>query len=70
MPSQTVYRELFEREGRSNAVVGGGAGFGLGPGYMGMTLTSFNVSAIANPTSIESPEGEHHIYENDINAQE
>ena len=39
-------------------VVGGGAGSGLGPGLLATTLTSFNVSAIANPLSIESPEEE------------
>jgi len=69
MPSQDVYKELLEKEGRSNAVVGGGAGSGLGPGHLAMTLTSFNVSAIANPMSLESLEGEHlPLYENDINT--
>ena len=54
------------------AIVGGGAGSGIGPGHLATTmLTSFNVSAIDlnHPLSLESPAGEP-IYENDINAQE
>jgi len=60
----------MQQESRSNAVVGGGAGSGIGPGHMATTLTSFNVSAIANPMSIESPEQNKNLYDNDINAQE
>ncbi len=66
----------MEREGRGNAVVGGGAGSGLGPGHLATTLTSFNVSAIANPMSQESPSVHHHNedvvepYQLDINTQE
>lgn len=71
MPFQTVFKELLENEGAKKAVVGGGGGYGLGAGYMATTLTSFNVSAIANPMSIESPHGdEMHHYGEDINAQE
>ena len=66
----TIYSELMQKESRSNAVVGGGAGSGLGPGHMATTLTSFNVSAIANPMSIESPEQNKNLYDHDINAQE
>ena len=57
----------MQHEGRTAAVVGGGADSGLGPGHMQTTLTSFNVSAIANPMSLES---DNNIYANDINAQE
>lgn len=65
----------MEREGRGNAVVGGGAGSGLGPGHLATTLTSFNVSAIANPMSQESPSVHHNEdvvepYQLDINTQE
>ena len=52
-----MFRELLQIENncQTKAVVGGGAGSGLGPGHLATTLTSFNVSAIANPLSIESP---------------
>lgn len=74
IPAQNIYRDLLHSEGNCKAVVGGGAGSGIGPGHMATTLTSFNVSAIANnPTSIESPRGTGgvQIYENDdINTQE
>lgn len=56
--AQEVFKKVFQEENNceSKAVVGGGAGSGLGPGHHATTLTSFNVSAIANPLSIESPE--------------
>ena len=71
MPFQTIFQELVESEGAMKAIAGGGADSGLGHGYMANTLTSFNVSAIANPMSIESPHGDGmHPYEHEINAQE
>lgn len=51
-----------ENNGETKAVVGGGAGSGLGPGHLATTLTSFNVSAIANPMSLESPTDRTHAY--------
>lgn len=84
---QVIYKDLMRQEATQQehkgdggaatcqAVVGGGAGSGLGPGHMATTLTSFNVSAIAlnHPLSLESPGHEPNLaYENNggINAQE
>ena len=69
IPAQAVYKDLLLREGHCNAVVGGGAGSGFGLGHMATTLTSFNVSAIANAGNCESAD-EMNMYGNDINAQE
>ena len=54
MPLQSVLQEVQDAESIPNALVGGGAGSGLGPGHM-TTLTSFNISAIHN-NQIESPQ--------------
>lgn len=54
--AQDILKDFYREEARGNRpVVGGGAGSGLGPGHLATTLTSFNVSAIANPMSIDSP---------------
>ena len=48
-----MLQEILDAENGPNAIVGGGAGTGLGPGHMA-TLTSFNISAIHN-NLVESP---------------
>ena len=68
LPYAAVLAEVLNRENRPNAIVGGGAGSGLGPGHM-TTLTSFNVSAIQN-LHIESPQTMPQSSDKDMNTQE
>ena len=68
LPFSTVLNEILNRENRSNAIVGGGAESGLGPGHL-TTLTSFNISAIHN-LAVESPANMPQSCEKDMNALE
>ena len=62
LPAQEVWRDMLASECNSKTVfVGGLTESGAALGHLATTLTSFNVSAIANRTGLESPGAAHEL---------